>query len=197
VNAARALCLAPALALALAAGGCVIHLGDDDGGTCVVEDGTEPAFDIAVSLLLDPETLACVEVGFGGGCDSRCGPCPEPLPPFPSWGSCQSHCTGLAEDACADTAGCRTAYDHACLTGEGPCNAFQPFIGCFAIDTTGPATGACGGLDAFECSRREHCLATYRETGECANGFDDDRDGQIDEADECRRFGVCLDELQN
>jgi hypothetical protein len=180
--------LLPALALAVASGACVLHLGDDDsdGGVCA-------AADVAGTLLVDPETLACTEFTFGG-C-GPCGPCPEPLPPIPSWGACQSQCTGLPEVACDQTDGCRSAYDHACLTGDGPCTAFQPFLGCFAIDSTGPAPGSCAGLDAFQCSRHDNCLATYRDDGLCGNGRDDDRDGQVDEADECRRFGVCLPEI--
>lgn len=187
--------LACGLVLAVASGGCVIQLGDDDdGGTC---DLPTPAFDVAISTVIDPETLACVEVPWDGWCDDRCGPCPEPPTGggLSTWGACQSHCTGLGEVECGQTGGCRTAYDHACLLGDGPCEAFTPFLGCFAIDNTGPAPGACEGLDAQECSRRDHCLATYRDSGLCGNGLDDDRDGLIDEADECRAFGVCLPEL--
>jgi hypothetical protein len=186
-----------ACALALAASlttGCVIHFGDDDEPVpCDVAagDGTTAAADIAISLLLDPETLACVEVGFGG-C-GVCGPCPEPA--IPTWAACQTSCTGLAENDCIRTEGCRTAYDHACLTGEGACPALVPYLGCFAVDTTGPVRGACDGLDAFECSRHDDCLATYRDSGGCANGIDDDRDGQVDESDECRRFAACMGEL--
>ncbi len=184
----------PALALCLASSACVLHLGDDDQPqTCGAEDGGG-AGDVAGTLLVDPNTLACTEFGFGGTC-GLCGPCPEPLPPIPSWGACQSQCTGLSEIACDQTAGCRTTYDHNCLLGEGDCIAFQAFLGCFAIDNTGPALGPCEGLDAFECSRHENCLATYLDNGLCNNGRDDDGDGQIDEADECRRFGVCLPEI--
>lgn len=188
----------PALALTLSTSACVLHLDDkDDDAPCALDVGPEPAFDIAVSLLVDPETLTCVQFDFGGGCNTcgECPPVPEPLPPFPSWGACQSQCTGLSEIACDNTAGCRTTYDHDCLTGDGPCTALQPFLGCFAIDNTGPALGACEGLDAFECSRHENCLATYRDNGLCDNGRDDDGDGQVDEGDECRRFGVCLPEI--
>lgn len=189
----RLLRLLPALALALPSSACLIHLGDDDATPCALSD-TEPAFDVALTLLLDPSTLTCVQFDFGS-CNA-CGECPPgPLGALPSWGACQSQCTGLSEIACDNTAGCRTTYDHACLTGEGPCTAFTPFLGCFAIDMTGPAEGSCEGLDAFECSRHENCLATYLDSGLCGNGRDDDGDGQTDENDECRRFGVCLPEL--
>ena len=182
----------PALALALSSSACVIHLGDDDVPQCGL-DGTG-AGDVAGTLLVDPQTLACTEFGFGGTC-GLCGPCPEPFPPIPSWGACQSTCTGLSEIACDQTAGCRTTYDHDCLLGTGPCTAFQAFLGCFAIDSSGPDLGPCEGLDAFECSRHENCLATYIDYGLCNNGRDDDGDGQVDEVDECRKFGACLPEI--
>lgn len=189
----RTLSFAPALALSLSSSACIIHLGDDDQTCGAVDDGGA-AGDVAATLLLDPETLTCVEFGFGGGC-GLCEPCPEPLPPIPTWGSCQTQCTGLSEIACDHTAGCRTTYDHNCLLGGGPCTALQAFLGCFAIDTTGPDAGPCENLGAFECSRHENCLATYLDNGLCGNGRDDDGDGQIDENDECRRFGVCLPEI--
>jgi hypothetical protein len=191
---APALGLALAASLALAAGGCVLHLGDDDDTTCDVTFAGGAAADVAVTLLLDPETLTCVQFDFGGGCGT-CEPCPEPFPPMPTWGSCQTQCTGLGEVECGRTPACRTAYDHACLLGEGACPALTPFLGCFAVDTTGPIQGACDGLDAFECSRHDDCLATYRDNGRCSNGLDDDGDGQFDENDECRTFGLCMAEL--
>ncbi|HVV88133.1 MAG TPA: hypothetical protein VHE35_34065 [Kofleriaceae bacterium] len=182
----------PAVALAALAA-CVIHLGDDDDTPCAAGVG-DPAGGLAAgTLLLDPQTLACVELDFGGDCG--CGPCPQPLPPIPTWGACQSGCTGLPEQACEQAPGCRTTYDHDCLTGDGPCTALSPYLGCVAIDTTGPVPGPCEGLDALACSRHDDCLATYRDNGLCDNGLDDDRDGQVDELDECRSFGVCLPEL--
>lgn len=187
----RSLAFVPALTLALASSACIIHLGDDDLPPVCGDDG---AGDVAGTLLVDPETLACVEFGFGGG-NCGCVPCPEPLPPIPSWGACQSQCTGLSEIACDNTVGCRSTYDHACLLGDGLCTAFQPFLGCFAVDQTGPIQGACEGLGALDCSRHDNCLATYRDDGLCGNGRDDDNDGQVDEFDECRRFGVCMPEM--
>jgi hypothetical protein len=184
----------PALALTLSTSACVLHLGDDDPQPCGAEDLPQPAFDIAITLLLDPETLTCVEFGFGGGCTS-CGDCAPPEP-FPTWGSCQSQCSGLGEQDCFNADGCRAAFDHNCFTGDGPCTAFQPFLGCFAIDTLGPVGGSCEGLDALDCSRHDNCLATYRDDGRCDNGLDDDRDGQVDESDECRSFGLCMSEAR-
>jgi hypothetical protein len=70
-----------------------------------------------------------------------------------------------------------------------------PYLGCFAIDSSGPAAGACANLGAFECSRHDDCAATYRDGGLCGNGLDDDRDGQVDERDECHAFATCLAEL--
>ena len=183
-----------ALLLALPLGACVLHLGDDDDVPCAGTNTGGAAGDVAGTLLVDPSTLACVEFGFGT-CNDSCGPCPEPLPPFPSWGACQSQCTGLSEIACTNTPGCRTTYDDACLRTDGPCPLLTPFLGCFAVDTSGPIQGACDGLDAFECSRHDDCLATYRDNGLCSNGLDDDRDGLVDDLDECKQFAVCMAEI--
>lgn len=171
----------------LAVTGCVISLGDDDT-TCAFR----PAPAIALTTVVDPDSLACRELPVCG-----CGqPCPDdPSAPQPTWGACQSQCTGLDANTCADTAGCRAAWDFTCLLTEALCTLPDPYFGCFAIDSSGPPAGACDGLDALDCSRRDDCAATYRRDARCTDGRDDDADGLIDELDECLSFAVCIAEL--
>jgi hypothetical protein len=62
------------------------------------------------------------------------------------------------------TPGCRAAHDWGCWTGEGPCYLEVSYLGCFAVDTSGPVQGPCDGLAAWDCSRHDDCLALH--TGE-------------------------------
>ena len=97
---------------------------------------------------------------------------------------------------CIGTSACRTAYDHACLLTDGPCPALTPFLGCYPVDTSGPVQGVCEGLDVWECSRHDDCLATYSPGPSCSDGFDNDGDGVIDDSDECtKEFRLCMPEL--
>jgi hypothetical protein len=147
----------PALLL-LAAPACTIYWGGDDDIIC-------PELDQAGAPqpgLLNPWNLQCEYFG-GGGCGG-CGACDlaeADAIALPSWGSCASSCIGLDELQCAWTPACRTVYDDTCLLTDGPCPALTPFMGCFPVDETGPVQGECVGLDAWECSRHDDCLATY------------------------------------
>lgn len=156
----RALLLA-----SLALAGCSLYWDDDHGsGTdagvdvpevCGAADGG-PAIE-----LRNPDTLECVPFG-GGGCPPGC-PCPltgADEAPVPPWGVCGGACDALPEAACLTDPSCRVAYDYACYTGDGPCTALTPFLGCFALSQTA-ITGACAGLDAWSCSSRNDCLALH------------------------------------
>lgn len=174
-----------ALVLALASGGCLFHLGDDDDVICpALEHGTAGA--PIQTLLLDPRDLVCKDVPFSS-CDD-----PSSLP---TWAACQSQCTGLAADVCAATPGCRQAWDEICLLTDAICT-IDPYYGCFAVDTTGPIQGSCEGLGAEDCSRHDDCMGTYRRDERCGNLTDDDFDGAIDEPDECLAFGTCITEFR-
>lgn len=176
-----------ALACALAAGGCILHLGDDDDTKCpALADGTAGA--PAGTSLLDPGDLVCKEVFFGGGCGI-----PEDVP---TWADCQTQCTGLSSDACAAAPGCRQAWDEICLLTDAICTLPDPYYGCFAVDKTGPVQGSCANLDAEECSRHDDCMGTYRRDERCGNQTDDDFDGIVDEPDECLSFGTCVEEFR-
>jgi len=173
--------IAATVALAAAAPGCVLY------GQRTCDQAPPPPID-----LLNPDTLAC-ESFFQTTCDPACGPCPLADPPLPSWAACDTACTPLGEADCLATAGCRAAYDRHCYLGDGPCTSLTAFLGCYAIDTSGPITGPCDGLDVVTCSRHDDCVGLY-DSG-CANGIDDDHDGQIDEPDECiESFAACAAE---
>jgi len=133
---------------------CTIYLGDDG-------DDVPCQYDVIAPLrLVNPSNLSCED--FSSGCPDECGPCTlDSDEPIPTWGYCDSGCSGLDELACAVTSGCRTAHDWGCFTGDGPCTAEVSYLGCFAVDTTGPVQGACPGLDAYECSRHDDCIALH------------------------------------
>ncbi len=184
------------LALALAAAAlpaCTLHWGGDDDIICPAREG-EPF--VPDPGLVNPSTLACESFG-GGGCG--CGPCTgaeADALALPSWGSCGSSCIGLGEAQCAATTACRTTYDHGCLFTDGPCPALTPFLGCYPVDETGPIQGACAGLDAWDCSRHDDCLASYSPGPGCRDGVDSDGDGVVDDSDECTlEFQQCAPEL--
>jgi hypothetical protein len=113
--------------------------------------------------LIDPTNLTCVDFSSPSGCgpvtldDSQ----EDGLIAIPTWGYCDSACSGLDVVACAGTAGCRAAHDWACYTGDGPCYLEDSYLGCFPIDTTGPITGTCEGNDAYWCSMHDNCFALH------------------------------------
>jgi hypothetical protein len=148
-----------AFAIAVTAGGCTLDFGGDDNPPCddtLAGDGRD---ELGAPLpdLLNPETLQCET--YWGGEPCSCG---NPCPPedVPSWAYCGT-CTGIDEATCLEASGCRAVYDNACYTGSGECTALVPFIGCYGVDQTGPIQGSCGGLDAWECSRHDDCLALH------------------------------------
>jgi len=185
------LVVVPALALLLLAPtGCDFYFsgGDDEPPPCP-GGAIEPDGSGAPLGIRNPSTGQCEYWGGGGGwCDETCGPCPqadEPaLQPAPSWGFCESLCTGLDEDTCRDTEGCRGAYIDTC-PADADCSlgASDVFYECWAVDMTGPIQGGdCYGLDAWECSRHDDCRAIHRNS--CR--LDDTRD---------RRDPACLGEF--
>jgi hypothetical protein len=138
----------------------------------------------------DPFTGACVP--FQYPCDGVCGPCtalsidtsstapsagrPRELRTVaePDWAVCYNACGGHDEAGCAADPQCRVIYDANSNVDEPP-----RYRECWGIAPSGPADpGGCSGLDAYECSRHNDCVAYY----------DDDGD-QL-------RFTMCVDEVQ-
>ncbi len=150
---------------------CALYFGDDDddcpyGGYDTGGSGAEAP---AVGLH-NPETGQC-EYGFGGGrppypCDDRCGPCDQPAVAEadyaapPSWGYCESECTGLDEASCLESPGCRGIYAEP-YCGDGvSCDGYG-FVECWSVDQSGPIQGECIGLDAYACSMHDDCIAKH------------------------------------
>jgi hypothetical protein len=180
----------------VAMSGCALYFpGDDDPDPCVDFGGGGSGAEAPAQGQRNPETGICEYFGGGGPfpCDPECGPCPEddgladPIPP-PTWGYCESECTFLDEQTCQDTSGCRAIY----VDGSTPA-----FSECWSVDMTGPVQGDCDGLDAYECSRHDDCVAIH------ASSCDGDNFGEpgcapagfVRCGDESPGFGNCYDEV--
>ena len=166
--------------------GCSLTFGGDDGGGddgCLeTQGGDSNGLEAPAPELLNPETLRCES--WYTGCDSRCGPCPDgDTRPAPTWAYCYSGCEGMDETQCHATTACRAVYDYACFTGDGPCTAEVPYIGCYGTDQTGPIQGVCVGLDAWTCSQHDDCIALH--TPQCSG---------TDTSDCWQQFVECRDE---
>lgn len=134
--------------------GCSFYVGGDDDDDCPEWRA------IAPEELRNPETGACE--AFGGGWDD-CGPYPAEDVAWPDWGYCYSECTGLDENTCQDTPGCRAIYVGSCSEGDdcGAIGAYE-FAECWDTAQSGPIQGGdCSGLDAHECSRHDDCVARH------------------------------------
>jgi hypothetical protein len=174
-----------ALAATLAfASGCFIHDDDDrcDFGTAGDADERAPAAEYR-----NPESGQCEARGGGSypQPNPRCGDDDEPQEPQAGdsdgaqapedWGMCYGGCEGLDEDTCVDTPLCRAAYVGQCLQ-DASCYAGSEgltFYECWAVAPEHPtSTGACGGLDAYECSRHDNCAAVHEQIQAATEGED-------------------------
>jgi len=158
------LALAAALLVSVASG-CVFYSDDDDdcpyGGTGS-EPGGAAAYDPGQR---NPETGQCEY--FGGpypDCTDPCAPCPAgegqaDQAAAPSWGYCESQCTGLDEASCVDASGCRAIYTDGCIDGDCPPPVY---VDCWSTDMQGPIQGGgCDGLDSYTCSMHDDCSAVH------------------------------------
>jgi hypothetical protein len=144
---------------------CVFYSDDDDcdyGGDGV---GSDEAY---YPGQRNPDTGVCEYFGGGGGggCGDPCRPCPAgedeggAQAPAPTWGFCESQCTGLDQATCTETSGCRAIYTSECI--EQPCAQPPVYAECWAVDMTGPIQGGgCEGLDATTCSMHDDCAAVH------------------------------------
>lgn len=151
--------IAAAIVVALVLSGCTLywgHGGDDDDDDCLypAQGGAIPP----AHSLRNPNTGLCEAIGGDGLCPERCGPCAFETVPLPDWGACNSACEGLDETFCQATPACYAAYKLDPVT-DGP----PAFWGCWSTAPSGPAQGTCTGLDAYECSRHDDCIAVYAE----------------------------------
>jgi hypothetical protein len=158
--------------------GCILYFGDDGDDDCLYGGGGTGAEPAPLPGVRNPVTGQCEYHygggggGGGGGCDSTCGTC-EPVPAepapgaLPSWGYCDSECSYLDEGTCLATAGCRAAY----MDDFG-------YFECWSVDMSGPVQGGqCAGLDAWECSRHDDCVAWHANT--CSGDDPTDPSGDI------------------
>jgi hypothetical protein len=154
-----------ALLVALAPG-CVFFSDDDDCRYGLAGSGTDR---VPVPGQRNPETGVCEYFGGGGGgggCGDPCYPCPagegsaQAAPP--TWGYCESQCTGLDESSCAAASGCRVIYVNP-FYNDGP----PVYAECWSTDMTGPIQGgSCEGLDATTCSMHDDCSAVHNQACE-------------------------------
>lgn len=157
--------------------GCILLDGDDDdcdyGGDLRAGEA-----DIAIPtpLLRNPDSGQCEDVPIdtgGGECDpcGRCAPTgdqQEPQAP-PDWGECQNACSGLDEATCLATDACRAAYLTACVGGGCPDDGYD-YYACWAVAPAGYTRGGtCEGLDAYECSRHDDCVARHARIVDCVD----------------------------
>ena len=158
--------------------GCFIYFDDDDPDCDLGGIDLPTAADSAAPPALglrNPYSGQCEYFGdpwpWPWPCDDRCGPCPVPTPveddgltrqpapttgpsvgvALPSWGYCESECSGLEETTCLNVSGCRGIYSPDGLYRE-----------CWSVDQTGPEPADfCAGLDAWNCSRHDNCIAIH------------------------------------
>jgi hypothetical protein len=160
------------LTLSLTAG-CQLYFGggDDD---CLYGGGSGGAAEPAIGQR-NPDTGQCEFFGGGGPypCDGTCGPCAETgaydQAAQPSWGYCESQCTGLDEASCLTAPGCRGIYLDTCNGAD--CPDARQYAECWSTDQTGPIQGgSCDGLDAFSCSQHDDCIAVHISSCDYAGG---------------------------
>lgn len=178
--------------------GCALFF--DDGDDCSYGGGAaEPAIDPG---LRNPETGRCEYFGGGGGdvCGDYGGPSADQEPglgALPDWGLCQSECTGLDEQSCQDAAGCRAAYVSDCPANADCDGVTYAFFECWQVSQSGPIQGTCDGLDAWECSRHDDCVAQHFAGTDCEDAAGDQPtipcEGRVD-PDAIGRFERCAAE---
>jgi hypothetical protein len=149
------------LGLIVVCSGCTLYLSGDDHPPVCSTTTLEPA----PASLVDPSTLACELIHYPGVCPPGCAcPATGAGAEIPSWGSCDSPCRKLDEQACGADPTCRIARDWASYYENRP-----SFVGCYPTDTQTIIAERCEPLDAWGCSRDHNCMALYESTpNDCA-----------------------------
>jgi len=138
--------------LTLLLGACNLYYGGGDD-PCV----QNAAPGVPPQEFRDPSNGQCEAIGYPGGCDSQCGPCPVTGIALPDWSACYGACDALPEAACLANATCHAAYIYA---GNG--QQTPTFWGCWELPPSGALSGgSCAGLDAQTCSEHTDCVSTY------------------------------------
>jgi len=174
-----ALWFAAVLGISLATAGCDFYFGggDDDcnyGGAYAEPDAAG---------YRNPFSGQCEYTGGGGG--GGCGVVPATdvgAPEAADWAQCYSYCTGLDEQGCMATSGCRAIYRGNCPEGLD-CGIVEDYtyVECWATAPSGPVQGGgCEGLDAYECSRHDDCVARHYPAGSCSGSEADCAPGYYD-----------------
>ncbi len=136
--------LLPVIFLANVVSGCVFFEGNDN--KCYSEDTGDER---ARNDRLDPSNGVC-RFFDNGACSDSCAPCDDNGQPVPDWAPCESACDDLPVGTCMATPGCRAIY----VGGD--------FYDCWAVAPSGPIHGGgCEGLDAYNCSRHDDCVASH------------------------------------
>lgn len=130
----------------------------------------------------NPDNLACVERQLASP------DCPDIAPP--TWAQCPHPCEAIRDEAtCAAMNGCRVARE-LCDIFDDRCQTEGPFLGCFPINRTAPAEGACADLTAAgPCATRDDCGAQYLRGPDCGPA------ARADGPDCHLAFNACYDEL--
>ncbi len=129
-------------------------IGDDSGDAADSTDAPCEEDSPARAELRNPEDLGCDEFTVGS--------C-TPGVPVPTWGSCESECENLNEEACSNNRGCRVVKDAACLVQF---DCITDYVGCFPTDMDVDDGVDCWRADAFQCSRSPECSAAHSTSGE-------------------------------
>lgn len=135
-------------------------------------DDSFGAADFEAIGVLDPQTAQCIDQGGGGGggiCGDFADDALEPVPQQ-DFALCYSQCTELTEDECLTAPGCRAGYVSDCPEGWDCDSTTYTFHECWATAPSGPVQGACSGLDAYECSRHDDCIAYHYQGTACDGG---------------------------
>jgi hypothetical protein len=132
-------------------GGCGLYWNNGGGEDDVCNGGAAPPQ--PAQSYRDPQTGQCEAVPTPDCGVCECAGVAEPA--NPGWATCPSSCSGLGQIACEETGSCQAEF----LDTDGTTS----FWGCFGLSQFGASTGACNTLDAYACSARGDCTATYRQ----------------------------------
>ncbi len=160
-----------ALTVLLVTPGCQIYFGNHGDDDCVnggAENGIAP-----LVTLLNPESFQCEDpYPHNGGNCKDVGGTPRPRSNSDTsrpgseidWAQCVSACTGLSENDCLRSDGCRALYNEGGSNcPNGSCDFYDSCVG---TAPSGPVRyGSCDGLNAYDCSLHDDCSVVRQGVG--------------------------------